>query len=443
MNSNHRETQLLGQDTVQILTSDSQCFNGNLRHASQELKKEIDGNLQDARKAWKHLNEKCQGEIVNLRTQMVVVLSHDNKLEKEVKMYRDELLACKIQAERRIISLEESLRVQKEESAAKFSAMDSHLKENEEMWKQKVRQLEEENEKLRSDSYIGQGEFHGEILRLEERLRLKEESHAIRLSAQEAHFREMITLTEENAASKLKECEERWQTRVRQLENQVEESKGELSECRAKMERASYEEHLHTQSDDMEHQCSWMKQLDENRTHFESVVNSLMESLYIERGGNSAKIAFMESHYEEVSRLQEKVSASKLKECEEKWQTQVKQLEERVKTYERRQSEQRNTPILLGQTQTEVDHCNKRWSEKYQTLDKSYQSLLAEKEENWQRLMRVEKYIKVFVDKNCKKEKKTKWWKRALPIRRRRRGNPRNSSLECTPLLNQSSSTIS
>nr|XP_046250663.1 golgin subfamily A member 6-like protein 6 [Scatophagus argus] len=140
--------------------------------------KNMEENFQKEKKIWQDLSKHQLGEIRRFKISCLVAESHSQRMEEEVRESKLELFEGRRQVERKITSLEQSLHIQKEDTLARLSAM-------------------------------------------------------------EGHWREMIRIRKENAASKPWESEERWQRRVSQLEEELKEKRSldsnlidKIDECR-------------------------------------------------------------------------------------------------------------------------------------------------------------------------------------------------------------------
>lgn len=91
--------------------------------------------------------------------------------------------------------------------------------------REESRQMEEEVRETRRELCEGRRQARREIASLGESLCIQREENAARLSAMEDHWREVIRVIEENAATNLRESEEKWQRRLSQLEEEMKENR--------------------------------------------------------------------------------------------------------------------------------------------------------------------------------------------------------------------------
>lgn len=130
--------------------------------------KKMEEDFQMDKKTWQDLSRQQLREISSFRVQLSVAQSHSHRMEDEVRESKRELYEGRRQVEREIASLGESLYIQREESAARRSAMESWQNivqemerknelgkmwlQKEEEWRRKTNALEEEIKRLTNKS---------------------------------------------------------------------------------------------------------------------------------------------------------------------------------------------------------------------------------------------------------------------------------------------------
>ncbi len=198
----------------------------------------MEEDLQKEKKIWQDLSRHQLGEIRSFRIELLVAQSLRDHMEKEVRESKRELYEGRKQVEKEIISLEESLRIQRVENAARLSAVEDHhrevirvreenaatkLRESEEKWQRRVSQLEEEMKEKRStvSSLIDNvtaaaGELRNTVILLN--------WNQSELCQSEKKWERKCIALEENYRKELTEKEESWQRRVQEMErkNEVE-----------------------------------------------------------------------------------------------------------------------------------------------------------------------------------------------------------------------------
>ncbi|XP_034552594.1 plectin-like [Notolabrus celidotus] len=274
-------------------------------------------------------------------------------------------------------SIEDAL---KQEHAAELSAMEErckerisqeegHMKEERNMAETlhtRVRDLEEEVE-------TSKREFTESITRQAE-----ENSSVVDL------YKKKMRSNQNEAATELRQCEERWQERERQMESALQETKTALTEQETQInelkcalennqehqksivdtlkqehaaelsaieerciERIGQEErHMeeeknmaetrHTRVRELEKEVETSRrEITESRKRLEEEKRSLEESMQILKQENSAHFAEMVGIYKEEISSNKEDSATKLRECEERWTEKVEQLQKELKTSKR------------------------------------------------------------------------------------------------------------
>lgn len=196
----------------------------------------MEEDFKKEKKIWQDLSRGQLGEIRHFRIKLLVAQSLRDHMEEEVREYKRELHEGRKQVEREITSLEESLRVQREENAARLSAMEDHrrevirvreenaatkLRESDEKWQRRVSQLEEEIKEKRSvvSSLIDNvtaatGELRNTMILFN--------WNRSELCQGEKKWESKCEALEESYRKALTEKEESWQRRVQEMERRNE-----------------------------------------------------------------------------------------------------------------------------------------------------------------------------------------------------------------------------
>lgn len=198
--------------------------------------KKLEGDLQKEKNDYQVLSKHQLGEISSLKAKLLIAQSQSNWMEEELKESKRELHQGRRQVEREITSLEQSLHIQQEETAARLSSMEHHwkevirvkeenaatkLRETDKKWQRRVCQLEEEMKNRRSLVSSLTDQMMSAIAEHKSTITLFRQNQS-EFSLKEKTWENKCNALEESYRRELTEKEESWQRRLQDMERRNE-----------------------------------------------------------------------------------------------------------------------------------------------------------------------------------------------------------------------------